>query len=199
MKKFIHILFIVLFFSQCEKNIVNEKDMVNFEINDLQGKYLVSYDMFKSTGINNYDLTTLVSRTDSFEIKIIADSSKLTFRNLSSNKSLQFDANTKYIPFKLKQYKQVTISPWGENTLYKGSINTNNLTWKVFPFVKPYIIEENQPVIWCGFTKDIEGKIKLQGYNVDINQGQYHLRTAPGSDYGGVEWHFIFKSGEKVN
>ncbi|MBA2610357.1 MAG: hypothetical protein H0U95_00195 [Bacteroidetes bacterium] len=198
MKKLILIVTVVLFFTQCEKNVVNEHDMVNFEINDLQGKYLVNYIMFKSLG-QNYDLSTLVTRTDTFELKILADSNKLTWRNLSSNKSLQFDASTKYIPFKLKQYKQVTIQMWSENTFYKGSINTNNVAWKVYPFVKPYI-DGDKDHTWCGFIKDIDGKMKLTGSSVDINQGQYHLRTAPAPDYNnGPEWHFVFKSGDKVN
>jgi hypothetical protein len=199
MKKLIVICLGILF-SRCEKNVVNEKDMVNFEMNDLQGKYLISYDMFKASGVNNYDLSSLVSRTDTFELTILSDSSKFTFRNLSSNKSFQFDAGTKAIPFKLKKYKQVTIKVWGDNASYKGSINTNNVPWKIFPYVGPYIIEENAPVIWCGFTKNTDGKMSLSGATVDINQGQYHLRSAPGPDYnGGVEWHFIFKSGDKIN
>jgi hypothetical protein len=199
MKKLILISLVALF-SHCEKNVVNEKDMVNFELNDLQGTYRVNYDMFKASGVNIYDLSTLVNRTDTFELKILADSSKLTFRSLSGNKSFQFDASTKSIPFKLKKYKQVTIKMWGYDTPYKGSINTNNVAWKVFPYVNPYIIEENAPVIWCGFTKNTGGKVSLSGATVDINQGQYHLRSATGSDYnGGVEWHFIFKSGDKLN
>lgn len=197
--KFAGLILTVLFFSSCEKNVVSEKDMVNFEANDLQGKYVVNYDLFKSTGAN-YDLSTLVNRSDTFELKILADSSKLTWRSLTQNKSFQFDASTNSIPFKLKQYKQVTIKLWGEATPYKGSINSGTIQWKIFPYVEPYIIDDKNPVIWSGFTKDTEGKIKLTGSDVDINQGQYHVRSAAGSDYnGGPEWHFIFHTGEKIN
>jgi hypothetical protein len=170
MRKYLYLLFLIGMVG-CEDNVIQEDEYVLMRPEDLLGKYVVNYQMYWSYG-DQYNESTLENHVDTFEMKLIPDSSKLTWRSLTPHQSFQFDVPLEAIPLEIKQYKRVSIPMWGENVEYKGTLNTSGQNWKIFPYER--IADE---VVWSAFIKDVDLGVCLAGSSLQPSFAYYHFKA----------------------
>lgn len=170
MKKYLFFLLLILCFG-CEDHIIQDDEYVIMRPEDLQGKYVVNYQMYWSFG-DQFNSASLENHVDTFEMKLIPDSSKITWRSLTPHQSLQFDVPLDAIPIEIKQYKRVSIPLWGENVEYKGTLNTSGQIWKIFPY-EPIADE----VIWSAFIKEVDTDVCLSGSSLESSLAYYHFKA----------------------
>ena len=193
MKKYYYIFLLTACFG-CEDHIIQEDEYVVMRPEDLQGKYVVNYNMYWSYG-DQFNATSLENHLDTFELNVLPDSNKITWRSLTAHKSLQFDVPLEAIPIEIKQYKRVSIPLWGENVEYKGTLPTSDQVWKLFPY-EPIADE----VIWSAFIKDSEIGVCLAGSQLESSLAYYHFKAgAYASTQASWDMRFRIVSCVKLN
>ena len=170
MKKYFYLFFLVAIFG-CEDHIIQDDEYVIMRPEDLQGKYIVNYQMYWSYG-DQFNSASLENHVDTFEMKLIPDSSKITWRSLTAHQSFQFDVPLDAIPIEIKQYKRVSIPLWGENVEYKGTLNTSGQVWKIYPYER--IADE---VIWSAFIKEVDRDVCISGTSLEPSLAYYHFKA----------------------
>lgn len=165
------IIFLLMLCIGCEDHIIQEDEYVVMRPTDLQGTYVVGYDMYWSFG-DQYNETTLEHHVDTFQLDVLPDSNKVTWRSLTAHKSLQFDVPLDAIPIEIKQYKRVSMLLLGEEVVYTGTLNTSGQLWKLFPY-EPIADE----VIWTAFIKEPEKDVCWSGSALQPSLAYYHFKT----------------------
>lgn len=184
MKRLLKLMVGALLFTSCEKTMVKQDDFVTLHQNDLLGRYVINYDVFASMYYNNLP-NSLKNYTDTFELKLSSDKSRMEWRSLSANKAFQFEAEVKYLPIEIKGYKLAKIPFFIDRVKYVGSYDTITAgkNWNL------YAINDLDEYAYF-ILKD--GKIRLEGTDLVNDLTKAHLKTSSGK-MDSNEWRLKFR------
>lgn len=154
----------------CNKNQIEKSDIVTFHYSEIQGKYILHYQLI----VMHHDLNLapeIKNLQDTFLCKISNDKSKLEWRSVSSGKSFEFDADINQIIMENSGYKIARLPIFSNKVTYKGSYDTVTLNknWVLYAM--------NNRDEFAEFVKK-EGVIFLQGTDVDFNMQKAHLAAS---------------------
>lgn len=154
----------------CNKNQIEKSDIVTFHYREIQGKYILQYQLI----VMHHDMNLapeIKSFQDTFLCKISNDQSRLEWRSVSTGKSFEFDADINQIILENSGYKIARLPIFSNKVTYKGSYDTITLnkTWVLYAM--------NNRDEFAEFVKK-DGIIFLQGPDVDVNLQKAHLAAS---------------------